>query len=108
VAKLVLLAPAYNRAARADAPEQVPANGAAFNTQSREEFIANWDRQVGCPGQIRRGLARFGLDGNDRLRSYWSDMGGGSPARSAGHQLGMDHRGGGENPDPHAGGHRRA
>jgi pimeloyl-ACP methyl ester carboxylesterase len=51
VAKLVLLAPAYNRAAQADAPAQVPANGAAFNTQSRDEFIANWDRQVGCSDQ---------------------------------------------------------
>ncbi len=51
VAKLVLLAPAYNRAASADAPAQVPANGAAYNTQSRDEFIANWDRQVGCSDQ---------------------------------------------------------
>jgi pimeloyl-ACP methyl ester carboxylesterase len=51
VAKLVLLAPAYNRAAKAEAPEQIPANGAAMNTQSRAEFIANWDRQVGCPDQ---------------------------------------------------------
>jgi pimeloyl-ACP methyl ester carboxylesterase len=64
VAKLVLLAPAYNRAAKADAPEQVPANGAAFNTQSREEFIANWDRQVGCPGQYDAGS----------LDSVWSEM----------------------------------
>ena len=64
VAKLVLLAPAYNRAARADAPEQVPANGAAFNTQSREEFIANWDRQVGCPGQYDAGS----------LDSVWTEM----------------------------------
>ena len=51
VARLVLLAPAYNRAAKADPPEHVPASGAAMNTQSRAEFIANWDRQVGCPGQ---------------------------------------------------------
>jgi pimeloyl-ACP methyl ester carboxylesterase len=51
VSKLVLLAPAYNRSAKADPPEQVPANGAAMNTQSRDEFIANWDRQVGCPDQ---------------------------------------------------------
>jgi len=51
VAKLVLLAPAYNREAKAEAPAQVPANGAAMNTQSREEFIANWDRQVGCSDQ---------------------------------------------------------
>jgi pimeloyl-ACP methyl ester carboxylesterase len=64
VAKLVLLAPAYNRAAKADAPEQVPANGAAFNTQSREEFVANWDRQVGCPDQYQAGA----------LDSVWSEM----------------------------------
>ena len=51
VAKLVLLAPAYNRNAPADPPAQVPANGAAMNTQSREEFIANWERQTGCPDQ---------------------------------------------------------
>jgi pimeloyl-ACP methyl ester carboxylesterase len=51
VSKLVLLAPAYNRTARAEAPAQAPADGAAMNTQSREEFVANWDRQVGCPDQ---------------------------------------------------------
>ncbi len=64
VAKLVLLAPAYNRATKADAPEQVPANGAAFNTQSRAEFITNWDRQVGCPDQYSQGA----------LDSVWSEM----------------------------------
>ena len=64
VAKLVLLAPAYNRNAKAEAPEQVPASGAAFNTQSREEFIANWDRQVGCPDQYDAGS----------LNSVWSEM----------------------------------
>jgi pimeloyl-ACP methyl ester carboxylesterase len=51
ISKLVLLAPAYNRGAKAEAPAQVPANGAAMNTQSRSEFIANWDRQVGCADQ---------------------------------------------------------
>ena len=51
VARLVLLAPAYNRGARAEPPAEVPAKGAAMNTQSREEFIANWDRQVGCADQ---------------------------------------------------------
>jgi pimeloyl-ACP methyl ester carboxylesterase len=55
VQALVLLAPAYNRAARAEPPEQIPAPGAAMNTQSREEFTANWDRQVGCPNQYDRG-----------------------------------------------------
>ncbi|HML18272.1 MAG TPA: alpha/beta fold hydrolase [Bryobacteraceae bacterium] len=51
VARMVLLAPAYNRAAKADPPAHVPASGAAMNTQSRAEFIANWDRQVGCADQ---------------------------------------------------------
>jgi pimeloyl-ACP methyl ester carboxylesterase len=51
VKKLILLAPAYNRAATGNRPAQVPANGAAFNTQSRSEFDANWNRQVGCPAQ---------------------------------------------------------
>jgi pimeloyl-ACP methyl ester carboxylesterase len=50
VQRLVLLAPAYNRTSAAAAPP-LPAPGAAFNTQSRSEFIANWDRQVGCSDQ---------------------------------------------------------
>jgi pimeloyl-ACP methyl ester carboxylesterase len=55
VAKLVLLAPGYNRAAKAEPPAEVPASGAAMNTQSRAEFIANWDRQVGCTDQYEAG-----------------------------------------------------
>jgi pimeloyl-ACP methyl ester carboxylesterase len=51
VARMVLLAPAYNRNAPAKAPTEVPVKGAAMNTQSRAEFDANWDRQVGCPNQ---------------------------------------------------------
>ncbi len=51
VQKLVLLAPAYGRMSPAEAPATVPAEGTAMNTQSREEFIANWDRQVGCTDQ---------------------------------------------------------
>jgi pimeloyl-ACP methyl ester carboxylesterase len=51
VQKLVLLAPAYNRTT-ADNPPAQPAAGAAFNTQSHQEFVANWDRQVGCPDQF--------------------------------------------------------
>jgi len=50
VQRLVLLAPAYNRTSAAAAPT-LPAPGAAFNTQSRAEFVANWDRQVGCSDQ---------------------------------------------------------
>jgi pimeloyl-ACP methyl ester carboxylesterase len=51
VQNLVLLAPAFNRAAPSSAPAKVPADGAAMNKQSREDFTANWDRQVGCADQ---------------------------------------------------------
>jgi pimeloyl-ACP methyl ester carboxylesterase len=64
VLKLVLLAPAYNRAAAAEPPAQVPANGAAMNTQSRDEFVTNWDRQVGCAAQYEPAA----------LDSVWSEM----------------------------------
>ncbi|HJT86964.1 MAG TPA: alpha/beta fold hydrolase [Bryobacteraceae bacterium] len=51
VQALVLLAPAYNRQISSGPPAEVPASGAAMTTQSEPEFIANWDRQVGCPDQ---------------------------------------------------------
>jgi pimeloyl-ACP methyl ester carboxylesterase len=50
VRRLVLLAPAYNRNTAAN-PPAIPATGVPMNTQSRQEFFANWDRQVGCPDQ---------------------------------------------------------
>jgi pimeloyl-ACP methyl ester carboxylesterase len=51
VQKLVLLAPAYNRAAQTAPPAKLPVDGFPLNTQSHAEFTAGWDRQVGCPGQ---------------------------------------------------------
>jgi pimeloyl-ACP methyl ester carboxylesterase len=51
VNRLVLLAPAYNRESPADAPA-LPRPGTVFNTQSRREFDANWDRQIGCDNQF--------------------------------------------------------
>ena len=56
VNRLVLLAPAYNRSSAADAPA-TPPPGAAFNTQSRAEFDANWQRQVECRGQVDPAVA---------------------------------------------------
>ena len=50
VDRVVLLAPAYNRDASAAAPER-PVEGAAMTKQSRPDFVANWNRQVGCAGQ---------------------------------------------------------
>jgi pimeloyl-ACP methyl ester carboxylesterase len=63
VAKLILLAPAYNRTAKAERPA-LPVPGAVFNTQSHDEFIANWDRQAPCPGQYDKQAAA----------SVWSEM----------------------------------
>lgn len=51
VHRLVLLSPAYNRDGRS-APPPLPAPGPVFNTQSRADFDANWDRQVACPNQF--------------------------------------------------------
>jgi pimeloyl-ACP methyl ester carboxylesterase len=52
VHKLVLLSPAYNSGASTTPPASLPANGPAFNTQSRADFDANWDRQLGCAEQF--------------------------------------------------------
>jgi pimeloyl-ACP methyl ester carboxylesterase len=57
VHRLVLLAPGYSREGRGEAPAKVPADGVVFNTQSRAEFGANWDRQVGCPAQYEKAAA---------------------------------------------------
>jgi pimeloyl-ACP methyl ester carboxylesterase len=51
VQRLVLLAPAYGRNAAPAPPGRMPPDGVPMNTQSREEFYTNWDRQVGCPDQ---------------------------------------------------------
>ena len=64
VRTLILLAPAYSRSLAANAPTQVPADGPAMNTQSHEEFAANWDRQVGCPDQYDPAASE----------SVWSEM----------------------------------
>lgn len=55
VSRLVLLAPAYfsGRPPAGAGPSQPRAVTAApFNTQSRAELDANWDRQIGCPDQF--------------------------------------------------------
>jgi pimeloyl-ACP methyl ester carboxylesterase len=56
VQRLVLLAPAYSRAAADGPPAPLPER-AAMNTQSAAEFTANWDRQVGCPDQYEHGAS---------------------------------------------------
>jgi pimeloyl-ACP methyl ester carboxylesterase len=52
VKRLVLLAPAYQRNSPATPPAKVPADGAAFNTQSRADLDALWQRQTACATQV--------------------------------------------------------
>jgi pimeloyl-ACP methyl ester carboxylesterase len=52
VKRLVLLAPAYGRNGSATPPAKVPADGAAFNAQSRADLDALWARQTGCATQV--------------------------------------------------------
>ena len=51
VSKLILLSPAYNRDGAAEAAEAVAA-GPAMSAQTKEDFDANWSRQIGCPDQF--------------------------------------------------------
>ena len=64
VRKLVLLAPAYNRTMSGVPPVQVPTEGPAMNTQSYDEYVATWNRQVGCPDQYDPAAGE----------SVWSEM----------------------------------
>jgi pimeloyl-ACP methyl ester carboxylesterase len=64
VRRLVVLAPAYDRTTPATASGRNIADGVPMNTQSRQDFDANWDRQVGCADQYDRGAAN----------SVWSEM----------------------------------
>jgi pimeloyl-ACP methyl ester carboxylesterase len=57
VHRLVWLAPAYRRSSPADPPAALPVPGVVFNTQSRADFLANWDRQIGCPAQYEPEVA---------------------------------------------------
>ncbi|MGE0448931.1 MAG: alpha/beta hydrolase [Vicinamibacterales bacterium] len=51
VARLVVLAPAYNRTGPRAAPSPLPSSGGPMTAQSQADFVANWDRQVGCAEQ---------------------------------------------------------
>ena len=64
VRRLVLLAPAYTRTVAANATGVATADGVPMNTQSHPEFVANWDRQVGCVDQYDRAASD----------AVWSDM----------------------------------
>jgi pimeloyl-ACP methyl ester carboxylesterase len=64
IARLVVLAPAYNRASQLEAPNPLPPSGGPMTAQSQADFTANWDRQVGCPGQVEPAASA----------AVWTDM----------------------------------
>ena len=64
VARLVVLAPAYNRASPLEAPNPTPPSNGSMTVQSQADFTANWDRQVGCPEQYEPAASA----------AVWSDM----------------------------------
>lgn len=64
VARLVVLAPAYQRAGPPDAPNPLPGRDGSMTAQSRKDFDANWDRQVGCADQYERAASD----------AIWADM----------------------------------
>jgi pimeloyl-ACP methyl ester carboxylesterase len=51
VARLVVLAPAYVRQGPSEPPNPLPSGDGPMTAQSRTDFTANWDRQVGCADQ---------------------------------------------------------
>jgi pimeloyl-ACP methyl ester carboxylesterase len=51
VHRIVVLAPAYARTSPAAAPSPLPDLPATLTVQSQSDFVANWDRQVGCRDQ---------------------------------------------------------
>jgi pimeloyl-ACP methyl ester carboxylesterase len=64
VERLVVLAPAYNRAGPLEAPNPFPSANARMSVQSQADFAANWDRQVGCPDQYEAAASA----------AVWSEM----------------------------------
>ena len=64
----------------------------AFNTQSRAEFDANWDRQVGCPAQYEPAVSDAGVVGDARVRSGRRHVGPGRAPRAADDHLGLEPR----------------
>ncbi len=64
VKRLVVLAPAYDRMTKSDGTTRTIADGVPMNKQSHDDFIANWDRQVGCSNQYEPSAAA----------AIWKDM----------------------------------
>jgi len=76
VERIVVLAPAYTRNSPLAAPDPLPRLPATMTVQSRADFIANWNRQVGCPAQYDPGAAATIFDemlASDPTGAGWAE-----------------------------------
>jgi pimeloyl-ACP methyl ester carboxylesterase len=64
IARVALLSPAYDRNRSGAAPERLPVPGAAITKQTHADFVAGWQRQIGCASQYNPNVAA----------SVWSEM----------------------------------
>lgn len=64
VSRLAVLAPAYRRQSPLVAANPLPPADGSMSLQSKKDFDANWDRQVGCLGQYEKGVSD----------SVWAEM----------------------------------
>ena len=58
VDRIAVLAPAYSRNSASEEPRPLPRIDGSVTVQSRSDFLANWDRQVGCSGQYEPAAAK--------------------------------------------------
>jgi pimeloyl-ACP methyl ester carboxylesterase len=95
VNRMALLAPAYNRGTGVPGAAGAPARGGAaagpnptaFNTQSHEEFTANWTRQAPCAGQVEPAAAQSvwsEMLASDPVGSKWTPAGRRAPSTAPG------------------------
>ena len=108
VARLVVLAPAYNRTAPLDAPNPLPAGNGPMTAQSQADFTPTGIARSAAPNNTNR-RERVGLVGHARVRSRRRDLGHGRPPRAAGADLGFQSGGRREDADalPDGGGRTR-
>ena len=73
VASIVQLAPAYSRSTPA-APDAQILSGVPLTKQTRQDFLDNWDRQVGCADQYDPAVAEVIFDemlASDPVGATW-------------------------------------
>lgn len=72
--RIVALAPAYRRDGPLEKPKTITYKNGSMTAQSRADFTANWDRQVGCPGQYDPAASKAvwsGMLASDPVGASW-------------------------------------